>query len=98
LVSDNFTTQNLAETAKDELQIFVASHGVQFANEQNVLRRLDLCKRQISHHFQSESLRLCLAIATPPFQLFLIDIVICVQCCLVFDSNSLQLLGGRRGT
>jgi hypothetical protein len=98
LVSDDFATQDLAKSAKDEFEILVSRHGVQFTDEQDILRRLHFGEWQISHHFQSESLRLCLPIATPPLQLLLIDIVVFVERCLVRDSNGLQLLIGRRRT
>jgi DnaJ-domain-containing protein 1 len=66
LISNNFTAQDLAKSAEDELQVFISCHGIQLTDEQDVLRRLHFGKGQISHHFKGESLRLGLAITTPP--------------------------------
>ena len=52
LVSDDFTALNLPEPGEDDLQILIRSHRVQFADEENVLRRSNLSIREISHHLQ----------------------------------------------
>jgi len=55
LVSNHLATHDCPESRKNELQIFISRDRVEFADKKHVLRRPDICKWQISNHFESQS-------------------------------------------
>ena len=62
LVSDHFTALNLPEPGENDLQVLISSDGVQFADEQNILRRSHISVGQISNHLQDGSSGFCLLV------------------------------------
>jgi hypothetical protein len=99
LVPDHLAAQDVAKAAKDEFQVLVRSDGIQFADEENVFRRLDLGKRQVAHHLKRQGL--CRGFALPPPPLgfgggFLIGLLV-QQLLVLGNAHRCELgLGGRR--
>ena len=68
LVADHLTTHDCPEAGEYELEVFVASDGVQLAHEQDVLWRPDVREGEVADHLERE--RGCLSCFLSPALLF----------------------------
>jgi len=52
---NDLATHDGPKAREYELQIFISGDGIEFADEQDILWRTDVCEREVSDHFESES-------------------------------------------
>jgi len=96
LVPYDLATENLAEATEDELEVLVASDGIELADKEHLLWGRNVGERQVANEFESESLRTSLSFATKLLQSLWICVLL--QFLVIRDANCRELRGRRNGT